>query len=76
VARVNAMVSAVLDSTTKLGKTIEHGVTLPVREVSGIVNGLKAGVMTFLNSPSKPKRRAYQAPVGTYEPPTTASMNE
>ena len=49
VTRVNGMVSATLDSVTRLGVAIEHGITRPGREVAGIVSGLKVGLDTLLS---------------------------
>ena len=41
VDRVNGMITGVLDSTVKFGKAVEHAVTQPAREVSGMVSGAK-----------------------------------
>ncbi len=49
VSRVNGMVSATLDSATRLGVAIEHGITRPGREVAGIVSGLKTGFETLIS---------------------------
>ena len=49
VHRVDDMVSGVLDAVTDLGRAIESGIKTPVREVSSIVEGVKAGIATFLN---------------------------
>ena len=68
VLRVNSMVTGVLDATANMGKAIQHGVTAPVREVSGLLAGLKAGLITLINSRTKAKAPIYRAPVGTYEP--------
>jgi ABC-type transporter Mla subunit MlaD len=68
VTRVNGMVTSVLDLTANMGKAIQHGVTQPVREVAGIVDGFKAAVATFFNGRPKPKEPVYRAPVGTYQP--------
>ena len=43
-ARVNDLVTSVLNSTTEVTETIQRGIKLPLREVSGVVNGLKAGL--------------------------------
>ena len=48
VGRVNVMVTDVLDATAQMGRAIQNGITSPVREVSNIVEGLKAGVMSFI----------------------------
>lgn len=67
VSRVSDMVSGVLDATAEAGKAIQRGINVPVREVSGLLGGVKAGLKVFM-APS-PKRRppVYHAPVGTYE---------
>ncbi len=49
VERVNGMVSSVLDATAQAGRAIQNGITTPVREVSSILEGIKAGVLTFIN---------------------------
>lgn len=49
VSRVDGMVSSVLDATASAARSIQNGITMPVREVSGLVEGLKAGLMTFVN---------------------------
>jgi hypothetical protein len=42
--RVDGMVKSTLDQLTSAVQAIEHGVAVPVRQVSGILNGLRAGV--------------------------------
>lgn len=68
VSRVNGMVSDVLDATAQMGKTIQHGIDIPVREVSAILGGVKTGLLAFLAGPKRPKRLEYRGPIGTYEP--------
>ena len=58
--RVDEMVSAVLDSVTHAGATIQSGVRKPVRQVNGVLNGIRAGLESLLSS----NRRK--------NPPTTA----
>ena len=48
VGRVNGMVTDLLNATSQFGRAIQNGITTPVREVSNIVDGLKAGVMAFI----------------------------
>jgi hypothetical protein len=43
-ARVDGMVTSVLNTTAEITETIQRGIKIPVREVSGVVNGLKAGL--------------------------------
>jgi hypothetical protein len=44
VATVDGMVSKVLAATGEIMASVEHAVRVPVREVSGVMNGLKAGL--------------------------------
>ena len=44
VDRVNGMVTGVLDTTVKIAKAVEHGITQPGREVAGFVSGAKTTV--------------------------------
>src|SRR6202789_2574424 len=43
-ARVDGMVTSVLNTTAEITETIQKGIKVPVREVSGLMNGLKAGL--------------------------------
>jgi hypothetical protein len=43
-SRVDGMVKGTLDGLTSAVQAIEHGVAVPVRQVNGILNGLRAGV--------------------------------
>jgi hypothetical protein len=47
-SRVDGMVKATLDQVTFAAQAIEHGLAMPVRQVSGILNGLRAGVDVIL----------------------------
>jgi hypothetical protein len=42
--RVDGMVKSTLDGLTSAVQAIEHGIAVPVRQVNGILNGLRAGV--------------------------------
>jgi methyl-accepting chemotaxis protein len=68
VARVDGMVSEVLNTTEAISRSIQHGISVPIREVSGILEGLKAGLVTFFSGGPRPKQPEYQPPSGTYEP--------
>ena len=68
VNRVNGMVTTVLDVTAQVGKSIQQGVEKPVREVSGVVEGVKAAVLSFFISNRQPKEPVYRPPTGTYRP--------
>ncbi|HEX4577160.1 MAG TPA: hypothetical protein VH117_07390 [Edaphobacter sp.] len=43
-ARVDGMVTGVLDTTSEISATLQRAIKVPVREFSGLVNGFKAGV--------------------------------
>jgi hypothetical protein len=43
-ARVDGMVTSVLNTTAEITDSIQRGIKIPVREVTGMVNGLKAGL--------------------------------
>jgi hypothetical protein len=47
-ARVDGMVTSVLNTTSEISESIQRGIKIPVREVSGIVNGVKAGLDVLL----------------------------
>jgi methyl-accepting chemotaxis protein len=44
VARVDGIVTSVLNTTADISETVQRGIKVPLREVSGLVNGLKAGL--------------------------------
>jgi hypothetical protein len=43
-SRVDGMVKGTLDHITYAAQAVEHGIAVPVRQVTGILNGLRAGV--------------------------------
>lgn len=43
IVRVNGMISAALDSTSRAGAAVQRGVAIPGRELSGLVHGLRVG---------------------------------
>ena len=43
-ARVDGMVTSVLNTTSDVSETLQRAVKVPVREVAGLVSGLKAGL--------------------------------
>ena len=44
VARVDGMVTSVLNTTSEITDNLQKAVKVPVREFNGLVNGLKAGI--------------------------------
>ena len=43
-ARVDGMVTSVLNTTADISETLQRAVKVPVRELAGLVNGFKAGM--------------------------------
>ena len=43
-ARVDGMVTGVLDTTSEISASLQRAIKVPVREFSGLVNGFKAGM--------------------------------
>jgi hypothetical protein len=48
VARVDGMVTNVLDTTSHISTSVQNAVRAPVREINGIINGFKAGLDVLL----------------------------
>jgi ABC-type transporter Mla subunit MlaD len=48
IARVNGMVSSVLDATAQVGYSIKRGIQIPGRELGSLATGFKAAFDTFL----------------------------
>lgn len=44
VARVDGMVTSVLDTTAEISETIQRGLKVPAREFAGMMNAMKAGL--------------------------------
>jgi methyl-accepting chemotaxis protein len=44
VARVDGMMSSVLNTASDVTETVQRGIKVPLREVSGLINGFKAGL--------------------------------
>jgi hypothetical protein len=44
VARMDGMVSAVLNTTSEVSDTLQRAIKVPVREFAGLMNGVKAGL--------------------------------
>ncbi len=51
-ARVDEMVSVTLDGISHASAVIQHGIEVPLRQVHGIFNGLRAGFDVLRNKPS------------------------
>ena len=50
-SRVDGIVKGTLDQLTVAVQAIEHGIAAPVRQVNGIINGLRAGVEVMRSKP-------------------------
>jgi len=57
VSRVDEMVTAAFDAVDHAARTIEGAVSVPVRRVSGIVNGVRTGVEVFFGTRKYPSPR-------------------
>ncbi len=47
VARVDGIVNEALDTTEQVSKVVQEGIRTPVRQIAGIIAGLKAGLETL-----------------------------
>ncbi len=47
VARVDEMATAVLDGLTQATAAVQHGIATPLKQVSGVLNGVRAGLDAF-----------------------------
>ncbi len=56
--RVDEMVSAILDGVTHAGATIQAGVAKPVRQVNGVLQGLRVAIESYF-SKTKPTPTPY-----------------
>lgn len=54
-AHVDGMVQGTLEQINHAGSTIQHGISVPIRQLNGILNGLRAGVNVILSK--APHRR-------------------
>lgn len=64
VARVDGMVSSVLDATSDATKMLQNAVKIPAREFSGLMHGMKAGLDVLLGR--KKNVAEDREPVGRY----------
>jgi uncharacterized protein YoxC len=48
VARVDGMVTEALDTTEDISRTVQQGIRIPVREIAGIIAGIKVAVETLI----------------------------
>jgi hypothetical protein len=53
-ARVDGMVTSVLDTTAGIATTLQKSVSVPVKEFHGLMNGLKAGIDVLVGGRRKP----------------------
>jgi hypothetical protein len=44
VAQVDGMITSTLKAASQIAATVEHSIKVPVREMAGVINGLKAGL--------------------------------
>jgi hypothetical protein len=67
-ARVDDMVSSVLDTTSGIASTIQKGVSVPVREFNGLMNGLKAGIDVLVGRKGNHPAKSAGQPVSNVNP--------
>lgn len=58
--RVDHLTTGAIDAVDHASKAIENAVSVPVRRVSGIVNGLKAGVEVFVSGRRNSSRSSFE----------------
>lgn len=73
VNKVDDMVSSVLKTTSDLSTTIQRGIRMPVMEVAGVVNGLKAAMEVLVGrskgpATDRPRSGGFGRPYGTPGP--------
>jgi len=75
VAEVDGMITSTLKAANDIVATVHHSIRVPVREVAGLVNGLKAGLDVLVG---KAKGFGASAPAATSRPSTgtTASSTK
>jgi len=71
-ARVDDMVTSVLDTTSGIASTIQKGVQVPVREFHGVMNGIKAGIDVLVGR----RGNHVTSPEGRYEAETKPYSGE
>ncbi len=49
IVRVNGMITSTLTATAAIGEKIHHGIRVPIREIEGIVGGVKAGLDSLMS---------------------------
>jgi hypothetical protein len=64
VNRVDGMVTSVLNTTNDISETVTRGIKVPLREVSGLVNGLKAGIEVLVGRAKGPGRNSQDTDPG------------
>jgi hypothetical protein len=57
-AHVENMVDGTLDHITEAGNTIQHGLSIPLRQLNGILNGIRAGINVMCQSTPSQHSRA------------------
>ena len=57
VVRVDGMVTEALDTTEDVSRTVQQGIRVPVREIAGIIAGIKVAVETLIERSPFKKRK-------------------
>ena len=75
-ARADGMVTGALNSLAQAGAAVERGIAAPLRQVSGVLNGLRAGIDTLrVKEPSVIKSPAGRVPSTPRMPLATPSAS-
>ena len=61
-ARVDEMVSGTLDGLSHASATIQHGISVPLRQINGVLNGFRAGMDVLLHRRSGDGVSGYRYP--------------
>ena len=51
-AHVDGMVQGTLEHLTQAGNSIQHGISIPMRQMTGIINGLRAAINVMRGKPT------------------------
>ena len=62
VIRADEMVSRTLDRVEETTELVQHTVVSPVRQISGLVQGLSVGIGAFLGNRRRPRRPGTRSP--------------
>jgi len=62
VAKVDELVTDALVTTEQVQKTVQEGIKMPVRQIAGVVAGVKAAIDTLVARSPFGKKKGYESP--------------